>query len=169
MSVDRPTIPPRAHVSTSGTFAAVPQGFDGADGTLRYLLKSEFIPLPAAGDTSRVVLRTPTEWGLLDLGAVDLADVDLDKVGRDLEILRNALAHPAELRQILAATRPGATPAQQAAAVALAAKLGLTEKAATDAGGGLLGTLFVVGAALLLSCQFAHCNKDKEETTPPDK
>jgi hypothetical protein len=169
MSVDRTATPPRAHVATSGVFAAVPQGFEGADGSLRYLLKSEFIPLPAAGDPSRVVLETPTEWGLLDIGAVDLNDVDLHKVARDLDILRHALQHPADLRQILAATRPGATRAEQAAAVALAERLGLTEKAAATAGGGLLGTLLLVGGALLLSCQFAHCNKHKEDTTPPDK
>ena len=166
MTIDRSS-PPRAHVSTSGTFAAVPQGFDGADGSLRYLLKSEFIALPADGDPSRVVLRTPTEWGLLDVGAVDLADVDFNKSARDLDILRRALDHQAELRQILAATRLHATRQQQAAAVALAEKLGLTEKTAADAGGGLLGTLLLVGGALLLSCQFAHCNSDKEESTPP--
>lgn len=163
----KPSTTPRAHVSTSGTFAAVPQGFAGADGSLRYLLKSEFIALPADGDPGRVVLRTPTEWGLLDVGAVDPADVDLAKVGRDLEIMRQALEHPAELHRILAAVRPGATRAEQEEAAAIANRLGLSEQAAAAEGGGLLGLLLIAGAALLLSCQTAHCNSDKQDTKPP--
>ncbi|MBZ5713014.1 hypothetical protein [Nannocystis pusilla] len=165
----QPVSLPRAHVSTSGTFAAVPQGFRGADGSLAYALKPEFTAVPTAGDPSHVLLVTPPDRVLLDFGAVDPADLDPAKLARDCEIIRcAALADPDALRRIVAALRPDATRAEQEAAVQAAERLGLTEAAAADAGGGLLGVVVIVGACLFASCFTAHCKSKQEETTPPD-
>lgn len=168
MSIEKRASTPRSHVSTSGTFAAVPQAFEGADGSLAYALKPEFAAVPAPGDTSRTVLVTPFDRALLDFGAVNLDDIDTAKIVRDCELLKKvAQNNPQELRQIIAALRTGAGDDEQAAALATVQRLGLTEAAAAQAGGGLLGLLLFGGACLLLSCT-AHCNGKKDETEHPE-
>lgn len=171
MKSDRQPASPRAYVSTSGTFAAVPQGFRGADGSLAYALKPEFTAVPTAGDPSRMLLVTPSDRVLLDFGAVDPADLDPAKLARDCELVRRAaVSDPDALRRIVAALRPDASRAEQEAAVQAAERLGLTEAGAADAGGGLLGIVVIAGACLFASCFTAHCKgKNQEETTPPDK
>lgn len=82
MKSDRQPASPRAHVATSGTFAAVPQGFPGADGSLASALKPEFAAVPTAGDPSRVFFVTPPDRVLLDFAAVDPADLDPAKLAR---------------------------------------------------------------------------------------
>ena len=168
MSIEKRASTPRSHVSTSGTFAAVPQAFEGADGSLAYAFKAEFAAVPAARDTSRTVLVTPFDRALLDFGAVNLDDIDTAKIVRDCELLKKvAQDNPEELRQIIAALRTGAGDDEQAAALATVKRLGLTEDAATRAGGGLLGLILFGGACLLLSCT-AHCTgRDKDETEHP--
>jgi hypothetical protein len=169
MSVDRPVTPPRTHLSTSGTFAAVPQGFEGAKGSLRYVLKPEFQVVPAVGDASRAVLAVPREHALLDLAAVDLADLDAATLARDCELVAKAARENFEdLRRIVAAFGPHGTPELQTEALELAERLGLTESAATKAGGGLLGIVVIAGACLFASC-FASCPPKNPETVPPDK
>lgn len=167
MSVDRPITSPRTHVPTSGTFAAVPQGFEGAKGSLRYVLKPEFRVLPAFGDASRGVLAVPREHALLDLAAVNLADLDAATLARDCEILARAVQENFEdLRRIVAAFGPHGTPELQAEALELAELLGLTESAAAKAGGGLLGVIVIAGACLFASC-FASCPPKDPETDHP--
>ena len=159
---------PRSHLSTSGTFAAVPQAFEGADGSLAYAFKPEFVAVPATGDASRPVLVTPFDRALLDFGAVNLNDIDTAKIVRDCQLLQKvAQDNPEELRQILAALRTGAGREERVAALATVKRLGLTEEAATQAGGGLLGLLLFGGACLLLSCA-AHCKGGKDETETPE-
>lgn len=170
MSIDKRTQPPRSHVTTSGTFAAVPQGFEGAKGSLRYVLKPEFQVVPAAGDAGRPVLAVPREHALLDLGAVDLADLDPATLARDCELVAKAVRENfAELLRIVAAFGPHGTAELQAEALELAERIGLTESAAAKAGGGFVGILVIAGACLMASC-FASCPPPKGgETTPPDK
>lgn len=71
------------------------------------------------------------------------------------------------MRQILAALRTGAGREERVAGLATVKRLGLTEEAATQAGGGLLGLLLFGGACLLLSCA-AHCKGGKDETETPE-
>ncbi|MBZ5714696.1 hypothetical protein [Nannocystis pusilla] len=169
MSVDH-SVPPRTHVVTSGTFAAVPQGFEGGVGSLRYVIKPEFQTVPAVGDASRVLFAVPRGHALLDLAAVNLADLDQATLQRDLELVSAAvLDHFPELLKIVAAFGPHGTDRQQAEALEIAERLKLTESAAAKAGGGLLGMVVIVGACLFASC-FATCPpKDGGETVPPDK
>ncbi|MBZ5712300.1 hypothetical protein K7C98_23915 [Nannocystis pusilla] len=75
MSVDRSDLP-RTHVVTSGTFAAVPQGFEGAKGSLRYVLKPEFQTVPVPGHNQLATWAVPRGHALLDLAAVHLNDLD---------------------------------------------------------------------------------------------
>lgn len=166
---DRPTNAPRTHVSTSGTFAAVPQGFEGAKGSLRYVLKPEFRVVPAAGDARQAVLAVPRGHALLDLAAVDLADLDAATLARDCELLAKAVRENFDdLRRIVAAFGPHGTPELQAEALALAERLNLTESAAAKAGGGLIGVVVLVGACLFASC-FAHCPPPEGGETHPPK
>ncbi|MDC0668396.1 hypothetical protein [Nannocystis radixulma] len=168
MSVDR-SDSPRAHVVTSGNFAAVPQGFEGGEGSLRYVIKPEFQTVPAPGDPGRVLFAVPRGHALLDLAAVDLADLDRAALARDCELVAAAVRdHFDELVQVVAAFGPHGTTEQQAQALVIAERLGLTESAGAKAGGGLLGMVVIVGACLFASC-FASCPPKKGETTPPDK
>ena len=169
MSIEKRVPAPRSYISTSGTFAAVPQAFAGADGSLAYAFKAEFAAVPAAGDTSRTVLITPFDRALLDFGAVNLKDIDPAKIARDCELLgKVAQDNPEALHQIIGALGTNAGREERAAALATVKRLGLTEEAATQAGGGLLGFLLFAGAALLLSCS-AHCKGGDDETNSPDK
>lgn len=169
MTVDRPIAPPRAYVSASGTFAAVPQGFDGAKGSLRYVLKPEFQSVPPVGDARQVVLSVPREHALFDLAAVRLADLDAETIVRDCELVAKAARENFdELQRIVAAFGSDGTPEQQDEALAIAHRIGLSETAAAKAGGGLLGVLVIVGACLMASCM-ATCPPKQRETNPPDK
>ncbi|WAS97217.1 hypothetical protein [Nannocystis punicea] len=169
MSVDRP-VPERTHVVTSGTFAAVPQGFEGGEGSLRYVIKPEFQSVPAPGDAGRVLFAVPRGHALLDLAAVNLADLDRFALARDCELVAAAVRdHFDDLLRVVAAFGPHGTTEQQAEALEIAERLKLTESAAAKAGGGLLGMVVIVGACLFASC-FASCPPPKGgETTPPDK
>lgn len=169
MSVDR-SDSSRTHVVTSGTFAAVPQGFEGGEGSLRYVIKPEFQTVPAPGDAGRVLFAVPREHALLDLAAVNLADLDRAALVRDCELVAAAVRdHFDDLLRVVAAFGPNGTAEQQAEALVIAERLKLTESAAAKAGGGLLGIVVIAGACLFASC-FASCPPPKGgETTPPDK
>jgi hypothetical protein len=169
MSVDRKD-PPRSHVVTTGTFAAVPEGFDGAKGSLRYVLKPEFQTVPVVGRNQLATWAVPRGHALLDLAAVDQADLDQATLQRDLELVSAAVRdHFPEVMKIVAAFGPHGTAEQQAKALEIAERLKLTEAAAAKAGGGLLGMVVIVGACLFASC-FANCPPPHGgETTPPDK
>lgn len=168
MSIDR-SAPPRTHVVTSGTFAAVPQGFEGGEGSLRYVIKPEFQAVPAPGDAGRVLFAVSREHALLDLAAVNLADLDRAALARDCELIAAAVRdHFDDLLRVVAAFGSHGTAEQQAEALVIAERLKLTESAAAKAGGGLLGIVVIAGACLFASC-FASCPPKHPETTPPDK
>lgn len=168
MAVDRSDSPP-THVLTSGTFAAVPQGFEGGEGSLRYVIKPEFQPVPAPGDAGRVLFAVPRGHALLDLAAVNIADLDRAALARDCELVAVAVRdHFDDLLRVVAAFGPHGTAEQQAEALVIAERLKLTESAAAKAGGGLLGIVVIAGACLFASC-FASCPPPKPETVPPDK
>ncbi|MCY1054756.1 hypothetical protein [Nannocystis sp. SCPEA4] len=169
MSIDRKD-PPRSHVVTSGTFAAVPEGFEGGVGSLRYVLKPEFQAVPVLGRNQLATWAVPRGHALLDLSAVNLADLDQAAVQKDVELVSAAIRdHFPELLKIVSAFGPQGTAEQQARALEIAERLKLTEAAAARAGGGLLGMVVIVGACLFASC-FANCPPPHGgETTPPDK
>lgn len=169
MSIDR-SDSPRTHVVTSGTFAAVPQGFEGGEGSLRYVIKPEFQAVPVGGRDQLATWAVPRGHALLDLAAVNLGDLDQAALQRDLELVSAAVRdHFPELLKIVSAFGPHGTDKQQAEALVIAERLKLTESAAAKAGGGLLGMVVIVGACLFASC-FASCPPPKGgETTPPDK
>lgn len=109
MSIDRPASP-RPHVVTSGTFAAVPRGFEGGQGSLRYVIKPEFQTVPAPDDAGRVLLAVPRHHALLDLSAVNLADLDPAALARDCELVATAVRdHFDELVRVVAAFGPHGT------------------------------------------------------------
>ncbi|MDC0672471.1 hypothetical protein [Nannocystis radixulma] len=166
MSVDRKD-PPRSHVVTTGTFSAVPEGFDGAKGSLRYVLKPEFQAVPVPGRNQLATWAVPRGHALLDLAAVNLADLDHATFQRDLELVSAAVRdHWTELLKIVSAFGPHGTAEQQAEALKIAERLQLTEAAAAKAGGGLLGVVVIVGACLFASC-FASCPPEDPETEHP--
>jgi len=116
------------------------------------------------------VFAVPRGHALLDLAAVNLADLDPAALARDCELVAAAVRdHFDDLRRVVAAFGPNGTAEQEAEALVIAERLGLTESAAAKAGGGLLGLIVIAGACLFASC-FASCPPPKGgETTPPDK
>jgi|JI10StandDraft_1071094.scaffolds.fasta_scaffold80445_1 hypothetical protein len=167
MTIEKHDRAPRTHVITSGNFVAVPQGFEGGKGSLRYVLKPEFRVIPAADDNSRATFDVPRQHALLDLAAVDLTDLDAATIIRDCEIVATAAReHFEDLQRIVAAFGANGTREQQAEALATAERLGLTESAAAKAGGGLLGVLLIAGALLLSSCMASCPPKDPETNHP---
>ena len=169
MTIEKHARAPRAHVITTGNFVAVPEGFEGAKGSLRYVLKPEFQVVPAHGDNRQATFVVPRQHVLLDLAAVNLADVDAATIIRDCELVAKAARENfADLQRIIAAFGADGTSEQQDEALAIAERLGLTESAAAKAGGGLAGILLIAGLCLMASC-FASCPPPQKETTPPDK
>ena len=167
MTIEKHTRAPRAHVITSGNFAAVPQGFEGGKGSLRYVLKPEFQVVPASDDNSRATLAVPREHALLDLAAVNLADLDAATIIRDCEIVAKAARENfADLQRIITAFGADGTTELQAEALVIAERLGLSESAVAKNGGGLVGLLVIAGACLFASC-FASCPPKKNETEHP--
>ncbi len=164
---------PRAEVAPQGTFVTVPAIYHSAADGLRQAVKlevgSSLVDEREPGKEAKLSFRTTlhTDRALLDFNAVDPDAVDLARVERDCEIIKEAIQqHPEVIRQAVSAVAGGAQDQEQIKAATEALKsIGLTEEHTHANGGGIVGLLVVVGVALLCAGCYgcAHCHG----TTPP--
>jgi hypothetical protein len=143
-------------VATAGSFVSLPEAFEGADNAVKFAPKIEV--RTARFDDSKHPLKLDHIMSphtlLLDLEAVDANSIDLKKLIRDCEILKNvAERYPKELLSIIAAFSADAPHDRILEAVKTAEKIGISEAQALKDGGGFLIILVVVAALALSGCK----------------
>jgi hypothetical protein len=160
----------RKHVSGVGSFVSIPQAISAANEGLKDGFKMETNSLFSEKNILGEQVFT-TDWFLLDVGAADMDAIDLNKVSKDCDIVKDIVArHPDKVRKMLASFKQGNTAEELMKGFDIVRELGLREEDVVAKGGGLLGVLLVVGAAVLLSgCQACgHGHAGKRPTNPPE-
>ena len=101
-----------------------------------------------------------TDKALIDLAAIDADALDVAKIGRDCDLVKEAArSDPAALKQMVAALQRGGSEGIEEAG-RLAERLGITEDQAVKAGGGLL-FLVAVAVVAVAASGCATCNSHK--------
>lgn len=164
--------------STRGGFVAVPIAFEGTPQSIINAFKLEMVPKIIVkrelGKTTEHAFGTDvvTNRALVDFAEVDAGEIDYDKLERDCEIMKDALgANRDEIDLVLKLVCSGKATIEtiEAAATSLA-KVGLTEGAFREKGGGLIGLLVVIGLALLAEgCRgCAHLSGARRDEREPE-
>jgi len=159
----------RSSIRSSGSFVSVPPS-EKLDNGLRNAFKMEFKTVPSRERaTGPLELETEfsTEWALVDIGAVSPSSISPESISRDCELVKDiVLKHPDEVRRLVEAFQPGRPKEliDLGRAYGIAEGIGLTEEQSRSKGGGLLGLIVVVAAALLASgchsCGSGHVKPD---------
>lgn len=163
--------PLRKHISSSGSFVSIPEALTGATEGLKHAFKME----SSSVFSEKKILGESvfsTDWFLLDVGAAELDALDLERVVRDCDLLKETIKRdPEKIRAMLASFSPDKTVNEVLKGFDIVRELGLREEDFVARGGGLIGLLILGGAALLLAgCQSctAHGNGGKRPTNPPE-
>jgi len=134
---------PDKAVLSPGGFVSFPQEFLAAPADLRNVVKVLHRPA-VRGDA--LELEFSTDAVLLDFSGVEADTFDVEALIADCELVaRAAHRHPDELRELVSLMQAGTDDGVQRA-LQITHRLGLTEEAATKAGGGL--SLIVVVYAI---------------------
>lgn len=156
----------RTQVAVDGAFLSVPAAFAGAPDGLIHSFKLSVVPVTSVehdathGSRQAFDTHVHASRALLDFAAVDLADVDLDRVKRDCELVMRAIAdHP---DTVMSALQAVCGDEQSNESIHLAAaqleRIGMTEQATLDEGGGIIPLILLAGACLLIAgCE--HCQR----------
>lgn len=143
-------------VGTYGNFLSIPTVFKDAEDGIRHALKMEFGTTLSHSEKDRNLnFKTffLTDRILTDFGAVDPASVDLKRVEKDCNLVKEIIReHPEIIHKVVNAVSGNGEDISEIIKVAESLeKIGFTEEYAHKRGGGFLGLLIVVGAALLVS------------------
>lgn len=145
----------RAVVTTTDTFISVPSAWDGAPAGIKHVAKMAVDTKDDRGTSSQVI---NTNLILFDLGALDPSSFSLEPIGRDVELLTEAVrSHPKQLQEILHAYTDTSGPRDDAFFARnrrLLEQMGLTERQVVDSGGGLI---FLIVLCVFLGGCMAHC------------
>jgi hypothetical protein len=149
----------RTRVAVDGAFLSVPAAFEGAPEGLIHSFKLSVVPVTsieqAPGQGSRQTFDTHVHASraLLDFAAVDMADIDLSRVGRDCELVMRAIRdHPDTVSSALEAVCGDKQSNENIDYVAAElSRIGLTEQSMLEEGGGIIPLLLVAGACLLIA------------------
>jgi hypothetical protein len=162
---------PRVQVQPAGHFASAPLAFPKLEEAVRHALKFEFTA-GGTGTPGQPSGEPSTDRLLIDLGALDAAAFDPNRVIRDCELVRDIAArHPEALRRLLELFGPDAKRDRAGIAKACAElrAIGFTEDHALAAGGGLVWLVVVIGAGLLLGGCGTINTATTGSPTPPVK
>jgi hypothetical protein len=156
----------RTQVAVDGAFLSVPAAFEGTPEGLIHSFKLSIVPVtsidqtPGHGSRQTFDTHVHASRALLDFAAVDMADIDLSRVGRDCELVMRAIRdHPDTVLAALEAVC-GDTQSNESihSAAAELTRIGLTEQTMLDEGGGIIPLILLAGACLLIAgCE--HCQR----------
>jgi len=85
----------RKHISSSGSFVSIPQALTGATEGLKHVFKMESSSVFSEKDILGESVFS-TDWFLLDVGAAELDTLDLDRVVRDCDLLKETIKRDPE-------------------------------------------------------------------------
>jgi hypothetical protein len=149
----------RSEVCNHGAFLSVPAAFEGGDASVTHAIKMEFATTIQKPDSSEFSFETTfsTDRMLVDFGAVLPGSIDLKRIERDCDFIKMIVQqNPSAIQTLLAAVagENGGEPSQILEASRLMQKVGFTERAAHEEGGGFIPLLIVAAAALFVAgCQ----------------
>lgn len=162
----------RSSIRSSGSFVSVPPS-ERVDKGLRDAFKMEFKTVPTRERTTgplELEIEFSTEWALVDIGAISSSSIKPESVARDCELVKDiVLKHPDEVRRLVEAFQPDRPKKliDLGRAYGIAEGIGLTEERSQSRGGGLLGLIVVLAAALLASgCQSCGSGHVKPDPKP---
>jgi hypothetical protein len=160
----------RTHISGTGSFVTVPQALLGVSENMKNAFKME----SSLAYSEKQILGESvfsTDWFLLDIGAAKLGALDLDKVIRDCDLLKEIIRKkPERVKAMLESFSPDKSVKELVSGFDIVKELKLTEEDFVSQGGGLIGLILLGGAALLLAgCQSctAHGHGGKRPTNHP--
>jgi hypothetical protein len=156
----------RDRVSADGVFLSIPGAFQGVPQGLVHSFKISMVPatsleqVPNGQPRQTFDTHVHADRALLDFGAVNPADIDLSRVVRDCQLVTKAIQdHPDVVRQAFDAVCGGNQLKDTIDSTAAElGRIGLTEQAMLEEGGGILPLLLLAGACLLIAgCE--HCQR----------
>lgn len=146
----------RSEVSHGGSYVSIPEAFEAASDAVRFAPK---IAVRAArfDDASHPLqldfVMDPHQL-LIDLEAVDPTGIDIQRLIRDCDLVKEAAEkRPAQLLSIIASFGHDVPHEEILKANETAKELGLSEERITEGGGGLLFLLVAVAALALTGCK----------------
>jgi len=162
---DQPSKPATTPVAIPGGFISFPAAFPAAPPHLRDVVKIMHRPTVRDG---AVGLEFSTDAVVVDASGVDVDLFNADAVAVDCDLIkRMALEFPAELRQLVEEMQRGTSEGVQRA-LKIAHRIGLTEQAAVEAGGGFFIILVIIGLGLgAAGCGAGFKEKASSASTTP--
>lgn len=160
---------PRLNMSAVGSYVSISGALSEADEGIKHVLKMGFItrrPDKISVENNELEITFSTDHVLVDLESFVASAIDEKKIIKDCEFIKEiVLKHPGELKQLAEAYM--SSPAGFEKASSIADKIGLTEKAAVKAGGGVAGLVILLVIAILAkSCQDAKKGNPQGKPKP---
>jgi hypothetical protein len=160
---------PRLNMSAAGSYVSISGALSDADEGIKHVLKMGLItrrPEKSSVENNELEIAFLTDHVLVDLESFVASAIDEKKIIKDCEFIKEiALKHPGELKQLAEAYLSSPTGFDKAAAIA--DKIGLTEKAAVKAGGGMAALVVLLIVAILAkSCQDAKNGNPQGKPKP---
>lgn len=153
----------RSEISTLGSFLSVPDAFPGVDSEVKNVVKFEFKTV--FSDDNEVQTLLSTDLALIDIAAVDPEKLDYKKMAVDCDLIKEIVEkHPDELKECLIALQAGDALGVQKAEE-ITKRIGLTEAAFVEAGGGFFWLIIPIIIAATAGC--GASNKIKNNKTTP--
>lgn len=146
----------RTAITASGSFISLPEAFEGADAAVKLAPKVEFRTsrFPDSSNPLKMEHVMFPHSLLVDLEAVDASSLDIKKLIRDCDLVKDAAEkHPEDLKAILASFAEDAPHEKMLEAAKIAEKIGLAEHVAAKKGAGLLWLVVIVAAVALSGCK----------------
>lgn len=146
----------RAFVSTGTFFSSVPEQFAAASGDLRHLVKIGFEA--TSFENGRIGTGFSPQWLLLDLAMIPRVGLDLAKIARDCDLVKEVVTKHPEQVQLLSTALHRAMRNEEnlfGELERIVKEIGLTEEIFASKGGGFLWVIALLALAAT-SCM-AHC------------
>jgi hypothetical protein len=128
----------RVNMSGTGSYVSVAHALKGADEGIKHVIKMGFMTRNPSdsGDPNALETTFLSDHVLLDFKSLVAGDLDVNKIIKDCDFLKNiAVKHPEKLKKLVEAYTD--FPLGFEKADAIAKEIGLTEEAAIKAGGGV--------------------------------
>lgn len=156
-------------IAAAGSFVAIPDAFPKAHSSVRNAMKFEFTTV--FSEKHRVQTLFSTDRVLVDLGAVDAANLDFSRMATDCDLIKEIVErHPEEIIKCITALQQGTSDGIQKADK-IVRDIGLTEESFVKRGGGFVFLIIALVVAVAASgCATGNSNKPfKAPTTPQPK
>jgi hypothetical protein len=146
----------RTELVHSGSYVSLPEAFIGGADAVKFAPKIAVRVgrFPDAKHPLGMDFVLDPHQILIDLEAIDVSGINADRLAKDCDLLKQAIqSDPRKILDIVAAFGVGVPHDRILDAAQSVDELGISEKKATEAGGGIIGLLIVLAAVAMASCK----------------